>query len=55
MFRTVFVAASIAIVNPWMLIVCAISLMIMVGVLRFGAPSMIETQKLDGIYRGPIN
>jgi len=55
LFRAITVAISIAIISPYMLIVLVIVLIIMVCVMRVGSSAMVESQRLDGIFRGPIH
>jgi len=54
-FRAISVAISIAILEPWLLIAVFICLIVLYYYMIMGSPSMVETQRLDGIYRGPIH
>ena len=55
LFRTIVSVTAVCVVNPLLLIVMAISVVLMVLVVRRGKMVQIESQRLDAIYRGPIH
>lgn len=54
-FRTFTVAVTVGIINPYLFIFIAISLAMMVYALKQGSRTMQESQKMDGVLRGPIH
>jgi len=54
-FRTITVAITVGVVNPWLFIPIAISLTLMFYVMRIGSASMVESQRMDAIFRGPVH
>ena len=53
--RVLTVIISISIVNPWLLIFAAIAIVMMIRVYRLGVTAMIDAQRLDQRFFGPIN
>ena len=54
-FYTGSVVVLIAIINPWMLIIIAISMVLLYLILKKGSKVMIEAQKQDAESHGPIH
>ena len=54
-FRTGSVTIAIAIVNPWSLIVIFFAILCMYWVVTHATQVMVEAQRLDAIFRGPIH
>lgn len=54
-FRTVTVAITISIINPYLFIVVFVGGILMIFVLKRGTPSMVVSQGFDGQLRGPIH
>ena len=54
-FRTVTVMFVILVINPWLLVVVAIAVYLMIVCLRFILKTVNETQRMDSIHRGPIH
>lgn len=54
-FRTLTVALTVAVVNPWLLIPLVVCFLLMLYFLRKGAPSMNQAQLMDAITRAPIH
>lgn len=54
-FRTVTVAITISIINPYLFIVVFVGGILMIFVLKRGTPSMVVSQGYDGQLRGPIH
>jgi ATP-binding cassette subfamily C (CFTR/MRP) protein 4 len=54
-FRTITVAITVSIINPYLFIAVFFGGVFMVLVLRKGTPSMIVSQGFDGQLRGPIH
>jgi ABC-type multidrug transport system fused ATPase/permease subunit len=55
MMRSITVIITVSIVNPWLLIVAAIGAVYMVYVVNKGIPPMIDAQRFDQMFYGPIN
>jgi len=55
MMRSITVIITVSIVNPWLLIVAAIGAVYMVYVVNKGIPPMIDAQRFDQLFYGPIN
>ena len=55
LFRTIVNVAAVCVINPSLLVVMAIAVVLMVLVVKAGKMVQIESQRLDGIYRGPIH
>jgi ABC-type multidrug transport system fused ATPase/permease subunit len=53
--RAFTVSVSICIVNYWMAIPVVLSLIALYCIFRYATRTLIETQKMDGIVRGPIH
>ena len=54
-FRTIVNTAAVCVINPWLLIAMLIALVMMHFVLGIGKVAMMQSQRLDSIYRGPIH
>lgn len=54
-FRAISVFIMISIVNPWLLIGAFVALILMVLITKKAIRPLVETQRLDSIYRGPIH
>jgi ABC-type bacteriocin/lantibiotic exporter with double-glycine peptidase domain len=54
-FRTITVCITVGIINPWLFIGIVICIAFMWLVLSKGRDPMQQSQKLDGILRGPIH
>lgn len=54
-FRTLTVALTVSVINPYLFIAIFICLIFMILLLRKGTPSMIACQSLDGTLRAPIH
>lgn len=54
-FRALSVVVSIAVINPWMLVVSAVSYLLMYYYYRKATNTLIETNRLDSIFRGPLH
>ena len=54
-FRAFSVMITVCVFNPYMLIGAFLCLILMVLVVKAGAQSMIEGQRLDSMSRGPIH
>lgn len=52
LFTTVIV---VAIVNPYVLIPAFLIFVLMIWLMRFASPALLEAQRLDSVIRGPIN
>lgn len=55
LFRTITVVITVAIINPWILVIVAVSGIIMYFTVVKGNRVMIEAQRRDAESRGPIN
>lgn len=53
--RTISVVITVAVVNPWIIIPSFIGLFYMLYVTKRGIKPMIESQRFDFLYYGPIN
>lgn len=53
--RTISVVIAVAIVNPWLIIPAFTGLFYMLYVTKRGIKPMIESQRFDFLYFGPIN
>lgn len=54
-FRAISVAITVSIVNPYILIAIVVVLALMYWVAKMGSQVLVETYRLDSIYRGPIH
>lgn len=55
LLRTLSVVISVSIINPYLIAVGFIGLLYMMKIVKTGIAPMIEAQKLDMIFYGPIN
>ena len=55
LFRTLTVFSIICVIQPYMLIIIAIAVMLMYCVFRWATTAMIQAQRTDSLFRGPIN
>ena len=53
--RTISVFITIGIVNPYLFVVIAIGLAYMIYLTKKGIPPMIDCQKYEQVFYGPIN
>ena len=53
--RAVSVVISVSIVNPWLLIPAAIGVVLSYHITKTGLAPMIEAQRFDQLFHGPIN
>ena len=54
-FRILSVLIVISAVNPWLLLVAAFVFVCVYYMMKHVVTTMIETQRLDSIYRSPVN
>ena len=54
-FRTLTVAITVGVINPYLFIAVVVAFLLMIGILRRGQQTMQDSQRLDGILRGPIH
>ena len=55
LLRSFSVVASVSIVNPFLLIPAGMSLWYCVKVMKTGTPAMVEGERFEKFFRGPIN
>jgi ABC-type multidrug transport system fused ATPase/permease subunit len=53
--RSITVVITVSIVNPWLLIPAVIGLTYMISTVKKGIPPMIDAQRFDQKFYGPIN
>ncbi len=53
--RTIVVAVTVGIINPWLFIAIAVAIVFMVLILRHATTAMQKSIMMDGILRGPIH
>jgi ABC-type multidrug transport system fused ATPase/permease subunit len=54
-FRTITVSITLGVINPWLFIALAVALLLMFYILNKGTRPMQDSQRLDGVLRGPIH
>lgn len=54
-FRVVFIAVTICIINPWLIVAFAFGMIFIVIIQRKGTPPTIESQRMEAMSRGPVN
>jgi ABC-type multidrug transport system fused ATPase/permease subunit len=54
-FRSLTVMIVVIIINPWLAFVIALVVFLMYLVFKSLVGVMVESQRMDSIYRGPIN
>jgi len=53
--RSLTVVVTVSMVNPWLLIVVAVSLVYMYYITSLGIKPMVDSQRFDQQFTGPIN
>jgi hypothetical protein len=54
-FRIITVVVTLGIINPWLFIAVGTALAMMIWVMRKTLKPMQDSQRLDGLLRGPIH
>lgn len=55
LFRTLTVFAVVCFIQPWLLIVISIAVLLMYLVFNYNVTVMIQSQREDSVFRGPLN